>query len=286
MVRVMVRFLRQADTDGVAAAFGEQGSDAHGTLDTSVFTLACLGHSEMQRVVHILFVHGLDQETHRLHHDHRIAGFDADDHIVESLAAEDAQKFHATLDDTLGRVAIARHDTVGERAVVDTDTYGGVMFPADTDEGEQALLYLLQLLQILLIGIFQMFERAGGVYIVAGVDAYLLTVLCRHIGHLGIEMHICHQGLRITVGFQACGDVAHVLRLARSLCGEAHQFTSGIDDTFGLCHTALGVVGVDGGHRLYADGVVATYRDIAHLRHRGRPSSVISRVAHHFTQYL
>ena len=43
--------------DGVANTFGEQCSDAEGTLDASVLALASLGNAEVQGVVHVLLIH-------------------------------------------------------------------------------------------------------------------------------------------------------------------------------------------------------------------------------------
>ena len=85
----------------------------------------------MQRIVHILAVHRFDQQTDGGHHNDGIAGLDADDHVVELLAAADTQKLHAALDDALWGIAIARHDTVAQRAVVHTDADGGVVLLTD-----------------------------------------------------------------------------------------------------------------------------------------------------------
>ena len=106
--------LAQRHTDGVSYAIGKQGTNAHSTLDAPVFTLASFGNAQMQRIVHPLLVHGGHQQAHRLHHHHRVACLDRDDHIAELLFSANAQKLHTALHDTLGCVAIARHDAVRE----------------------------------------------------------------------------------------------------------------------------------------------------------------------------
>ena len=214
----------------------------------SVFTFSGLSYTQVQGVVHVLGIHGLDQQTHRGDHDNCIAGLDADDHVVELFAAEDAQKLHATLHDALGRVAIARHDAIGEGAVVHADAHRRMLFFTDVDERHEPILYLLQFLSVFLVGVFQMFELAAGIDIVAGVDAHLFAIQSGHVGGMSGKVHIGHQRLRITVGFQAGGDVLHVLRLAGALRSESYQFASGVDDALGLSHAPLGVVGIDGRH--------------------------------------
>ena len=219
----------------------------------------------MEGIVHILAIHGLDKEAHGGDHDNGVAGLDADDDIVEMLALTDAQELHAALDNALGGVAIARHDAIGQGAVVDTDADGGVVLLADVEEGHELGFYLLQLGSILGIGVFEVLEGAPGIDIVARIDAYLLAILGCDIGDMGGEMDIGNKGGGIAVGLEACGDVLHIFCLAGALGGEAHEFATGIDDALGLCHTALGVVGIDSGHGLDADGVVASDGDIAYV---------------------
>ena len=84
--------------------------------------------------MHILLVHRLHQQADSRHHDYRVRSLDANNHIIELFTTADSQKLHATLHDTLGRVAIARHDTVRQRAVVDTNANSGVVFFADIEE--------------------------------------------------------------------------------------------------------------------------------------------------------
>ena len=58
------RFLRERHADGVADALSEQGTDAHGRLDASVLALAGFGHAEVERVVHVLLVHCLNEQAY------------------------------------------------------------------------------------------------------------------------------------------------------------------------------------------------------------------------------
>ena len=214
--------------------------------------------------MHILLVHGGYQQTDGCHHHDRVRSFDRDDDVVEVFPLKNTQELHATLDDAFRCVAIARHDAVAQGTVVHADTDGCVVFLADLDKGKQFLLDLLQLVGIFLVGIFQMFESTSRVDIVAGIDAHLLTILGGDIGRMSREVDVGHQWLGVTVSLELGGDVLHVLCLTCALCGEAYQFPSGIDDAFGLCHTGGGIVGVGGGHRLDADGVIASYADITH----------------------
>ena len=135
----------------------------------------------------------------------------------------------------------------------------------DIKERYELLLDFLEFCGILFIGIFQMLKGATWVNIVTWVDTHLLTVLCCHICRMGSEMDICHQRCRVAICLQSGRDILHVLGLANALGGETNEFTSSINDAFGLSHRALRIVGVGGSHRLDADGVVATNGNVAHM---------------------
>ena len=149
--------------------------------------------------------------------------------------------------------------------MVDADAHGGVVLLADIDKRHELLLNLQQFGLIFLVSIFQVTERAAWVDVVAGIDAHLLAVLCGDVGGVSREVDIGHQRCVVAVSLQTCRDVFHILSLARALCGETHQFASGIDDALGLCHRTFRVVRVGGGHRLDADGVVAADGDVANV---------------------
>ena len=182
----------QRHADGVANAFGKQGANAHCRLDASVFTLASLCDTQMQRVVHVLSVHRLDKQTDGSHHDDGIRSLDADDHIVELLTTENAQELNATLDNTLGGVSVTAHDAVRERTVIHTDADSGMVFLADIDKRNELALNLLQFLGILFVGILQMLESTSWVDVVARIDANLLAVLGSDICRMSREVDVSH----------------------------------------------------------------------------------------------
>ena len=113
--------LGERHADGVADAVGKEGSDAHGTLDAAVLALSGFGDAEVEGECHALAFHGFDEQAYALYHHHGVAGLDADGHIREILFAADAEEFHAAFDDAVRGVAVARHDAVGEAAVVHAD---------------------------------------------------------------------------------------------------------------------------------------------------------------------
>ena len=220
----------------------------------------------MEGIVHIFLIHGFYQQSNRLNHHHGIAGLDGNDHIVEVFPSADTQKFHTTLHDSCRSVTITAHDTVAQRTVIHTDADGGMVLFADIQERNKLAFYLLQFGGIFLVGVFQMLEHTTRIHIIARIDAHLLTIKSGHIGRMGCEMHISHQWLWIAVGFQLGRDMLHILSFAGALGGKAHQFATGIDDAFGLCHRCLGVIGIGGSHRLYSYRIVAAYQQITHLR--------------------
>ena len=139
----------------------------HRTLDASVLALASLGHAEVERIVHVSLVHLGDEQAHGAHHDDGVRCLDAYHYVVELLLLADAQKLHAALDDAFRRVAVARHDAVGQRTVVHSDADGCVIFLTDVQEGDETVAYLLDFFCILFIRILQLLEGAGSIYIVA-----------------------------------------------------------------------------------------------------------------------
>ena len=259
--------LGERHADGVADAVGKEGSDAHGTLDAAVLALTRLGHSEVERVVHVFAVELCHEQSHRLDHHHGVGRLDGDDHVVEVLPLADAQELHTTLDDTLGRVAVAVAYAVAQRTVVDADAYGCVVLPADVEEGHEAVFYLLQLLGVLLVGVLLMHKLAGRVDVVAGVDAHLLGIERGDVGYMRVEVDVGHERRLVAVGAYAGIDILEVLGFARALCGKTHQLSACLDDALGLGYAGSGVIGVGGGHRLDADRVVASHVDGTYVYH-------------------
>ena len=222
----------------------------------------------MQRITHPLAIHLLYQQTNRLHHHDCIAGFDGDDNIVELFPFEDAQKLHTALNNSFWCITVARHDAVGKRAVIDTDTNGRMMLLADTDKRHQALIDFLQFSRIFLIGIFQMFERTSRINIVAWIDAYLFGILGSHICYIRIKVNISYQRSIVAVFFQRGTDVFQVLGFAPSLCGQTHQFSTCINDAFGLCYRRFRIVCRGCRHRLYPYGVLSSHLDVSDAHNR------------------
>ena len=146
---------------------------------------------------------------------------------------------------------------------------------ADVQERHEAVAYLLQLLCILLVGVLQVLEGAGGIHVVAGVDAYLLGIEGGHVGHVRIEVYVGHQRRQVAVATQGSIDVAEVLGFLHALCREPHVFSARIGYAFGLCHAGVRVLGGGVGHALYADGVVASQRSVSDVDYRCFPAGIV-----------
>ena len=185
--------LAEGHPDGVSQAFGHECADAHSALDASVLAKSCLGNAQVEREMHVLAIHGIDQASHGFDHDGHVRGLHRDDNIHESLINKYPEKFHHTLDHAGSSVAIAAHDAVAERAVVHTQPDGGVVLTANGDKGQQGLTDASQLGLILLIAVFQLLESARRVHKVSWVDAHALAHRCRRKGSLGIEVDIGNQ---------------------------------------------------------------------------------------------
>ena len=258
--------LAQTYADGVANAVNKQGADTHGTLQTTVLALSGLRYTQVQGIIHSLLLHLLAEQTDALHHHHRIAGLDADHHVGEMLTLTDTQELHAALHDARRRIAVTRHDTVRERAVIHADADSRSVLPADSQKAAETLIQSLQLLPVLLIRIFQMLELTGRIHIVARIDAHLLHDGGSHIRHIGIEVDIGTQGhITIAASHQSRLDVTQVLRLACSLRGKPNQVGPRINNTDTLFNAALGIHRAAGGHTLHGHPVLAANTQLAYL---------------------
>jgi hypothetical protein len=82
---------------------------------------------------------------------------------------------------------------------------------------------------------------------------------------MGREVDVSHQRLGVAISLQSGRDVLHVLSLTRTLGSETHEFAARIDDAFSLSHTTLCIVCVHRCHRLYTNGVLATYTYLADM---------------------
>ena len=273
-----LRRFAQRDADGVTQSVCQQRTDTQGALDASILTIASFGHAQVEREVHPLALHHVGQQAHRADHDHCVGGLDGDDHVHKLLLYADAQELHARLHHALGRITVARHDAVAQRAVVHADADGGVVFLAYLQEGHEALADFLNLGGILLVGIFQVLEGTGSIHVVARVDAHLLGIACSHIGHAGIEVNIGHEGYHAPLGTQGGVDGLQVFGLAHPLGGETHIFTSGLHDAERLLHAGLSIHRNGIGHALQPDGVVATQRRGPHVDGHGGPTRVIEEI--------
>ena len=260
--------LAQTHTYGVADAVGEQSSDTYGALYASVLALSSLSHAEVERIVHVVAVHLVDEQTHCAHHDDCVGSLDGNHHVVKLLLLADAQKLHAALDDSLGSVAIARHDAVGQRSVVDTDAHGCVMLLADIEEGNEAVLKFLQFVGIFGIGIFYLLEHTRWIDIVARIDAHLLGIERSYVGNVGVEVYVGNKRSVEAVSTQLGVDILQILSLASALCGESHKFTASLNNSFRLFYACLSVVGIGSGHRLDAYRGIAANLQVAHLNGR------------------
>ena len=132
--------------------------------------------------------------------------------------------------------------------MIHTDADGSMMLLADVEERYEANLNLLKFVGILLVGIFLLDELAGRIHVVARIDADFLTIESSHVGNIRIEVNIGYERSLIAVGTNAGIDVFHVLCLAGTLSGEAHQLATSLDDFLCLENASLGIIGVGGGH--------------------------------------
>ena len=83
--------------------------------------------------------------------------------------------------------------------MVYADADGSMVLLADIKEGYKAVVYLLQLLGILFIGILQMFESTCCIHIVSRIDADFFYILCCYVRYLRIEVNVGDKRHHISV---------------------------------------------------------------------------------------
>lgn len=162
--------------------------------------------------------------------------------------------------------------------MIHPDADSRMMLLADVEEGHKALLYLLQLLRILLVGIFFLYKLTCRIHVVAGIHSYFLRIACSHISHMRIKVYIGHQRCLVALRPQPGIDILQILRLLGALRRQPYQFATRIYDSLGLLHTPLSVVGIGGSHRLYAYGMVSPHVYSTYMHDRGGASTVVEQV--------
>ena len=158
--------------------------------------------------------------------------------------------------------------------------YRRMVLLAEVDKRRQSFLDLFQFLCVLLVRIFQVLEGTGRIDVVARVDAHLLCMACGHVGHVGVEVDVCTKRLRVALCAQLAADVGQVLGLSPSLCGQAHQFASCVDDALALRHAPLGVEGRGCGHRLDAHRIVSTDVEPSHMGYGCGTPLIVEQICH------
>ena len=156
--------------------------------------------------------------------------------------------------------------------MVDADTQGSMVPLADVKQAHEALAQPLQFGGIFGIGIVDMDELAGGVHVVARVDAHFLHQCGGGVGHVGVEVDVGHKRGLNAFGPQLLPDEGEAFGFAAALRGETHQFAACGNDAAGLKDGRPDIVGIGVGHRLYAYRIVRAYRQAAGLCGRGQPS--------------
>ena len=258
---LVLRGLGQRDADRVADAVGQQRADAHGALDASFESVSGLGHSEVDRIVHPLGLHGLDQKSVGGDHHARVARLHRHDHLVERLGAAYAQELHRRDHHALWRISPLVEDPFGERPVVYADAECNAALTALVDKRFQ-------------------FAVVGAV--VARVDADFFHIPGRNRGHFGHEMDVGNGGRAVSLLAEPCDDPLQVLGFAPSLSREAYDLAACAVDALDLCNAGFGVVGVGVGHRLHGDRVIAADGYVADAYAAGRPASEFRKI-HCFT---
>ena len=178
----------------------------------------------------------------------------------------DSEKLQAAFDNTFRGITVAVADAIGQRSVVNTYANSPVMFLTNVEKGHKSLLNFLQFLCIFLVGIIVLDEAPRRIDIVSRVNSHLLGVESGDVCHVRVEMNISYKRCRKAVIANTFADIVQVFSLSYTLRREPDEFASSLNDTFSLCYTSLGIVGIGGCHRLYTHWVFTANGDTSHVR--------------------
>lgn len=127
----------EADSDGVADSFHEEGCDSGGGFDAGVLSVSGFGDAKVEGVVHAFFVDAHGHEAVGGDHDGDSAGFGGDVEVVVAVFFAEPEVFDGGFDHASGGVAVGDEDAFGQGAVVDADSHGAVVFYAGFDDGDE-----------------------------------------------------------------------------------------------------------------------------------------------------
>ena len=166
-----------------------------------------------------------------MRHHHHIGGLYADDYIFKIFGTTDAQIFHGALGHSLGCIAIARHDAVRKRSVVDAKTQGDLTFAAQRQQRTQPLGYALLLGRVFLVSIFQFGKSTSRISKIAGIYAHFLYMLGRLEGRIWVEMYIRAQRHMASCEVQLLTYITQGGSVMGGLRCQAHQSGTGSRQT-------------------------------------------------------
>ena len=246
----------EGDADRIAQAIFEQRADARGGFDAPVFPVAGFCHPQMERVIHALGHHFVDQQAVRLNHHLGIAGFHGKHDVPIAEVLADPRKLEGGFDHAQGRVPVPAHDAVGQGAVVGADPHGRAVVLADLDQRREPVADAVEFVGVLRVRVFDDLELFF-VRVIAGVHAHFFHESRCDFSRVRGVVNIGHQGRIIARGPKFLFDGCEVAGFVLTRRGHAHVFAPSADHANGLGHRAVGVSRVGRGHRLHANGMVA-----------------------------
>ncbi len=255
----------EGDAQRVAKPVDEQGADADGALDSAIFAVARLGHSEVKWVGTMGGVHALDEQAIGLDDDLRVARFHREHDVVVTVAFANADELQRALDHAQRRVSVAVHDALGERAVVGADAQGSAQLFATADQRRNGFVQALELPCVLGIRVL-MCARVFLVGVVARIDADFLNVFDRLHRGLRHEMNVGDErDVGKTGGGELGADLSQSLGGGDVGGGYADDFATDLGEGDGLADRRRDIQRVAGGHRLHPDRVGAADADGANF---------------------
>jgi len=256
-------------SDRVANPVFQQRSDSDRALDASVFAIARLGHTHMERVGRGAGGARLEssrEQTIGLDRDLGIARLHAEHDVAVALGFAHIEELERALHHAAGRVAVAVHDAVRERAVVRADTQGAAELLQPPHEGTEALRHTFELLGVLSVRVLPNLELLL-VGVVARVDPHLLDVLGSRHGRTGREVDVGHERHANAPALELGANRPQILGVLRRGRGDPDDLAAGFYEPLGLVGGARSVEGIRRRHRLDADRVVAAKSHVADPDH-------------------
>ena len=195
----------------------------------------------------IFLYHSLSKQTGRLNHNTSIACLYRTRNVLKISIFTNMKKFHHAHHHTLWRVAITRDDSLRQRTMIHPYSYCRAVLFAHIKQRKNIFTDFLQFSRIFLVAIV-VFSQRTNIDVVSRVDSHLLHIFCSNQRRLRIKVNVGNQWLCVTTCHKLLLYIFQIFGFLYTLCRQTDIIATGIEHTYALLNTRLGIVRIGVGH--------------------------------------